>query len=285
MTITNTAKARNTAAQAALKAKAKERTAANKAKAKERTARQLEKAKIAKAKLAAKAKEEKAIERQKAARLAALAKKEADRIAVLTAPLPAMHILRKEYVTARAKEEAAREEGESRVARFCQGMRRVDSDWLRLARLSAKEARDLQHNEAAAYKAVKAEKDAVKIAALERGLSNEHKPWSDALIFEEKWMANEAERAAKIAAAIAGGKTLEEAEQEADATGNGASDKPKLTAKQRLERDLGKVYQAAFKLAGEEPNDKDLTKAMDALKAAASALHLRIGQLEAATQA
>jgi hypothetical protein len=284
MTATNTAKERNAAAQEALKAKAKERTAANKARQREKAAKQREKAKIAKAKLAAKAKEEKAIERQRTARLAALAKKEANRIAVLTAPLPAMHILRKEYVTARAKEEAAREEGESRVARFCQGMRRVDSDWLRFARMTAKEARDLQHNEATAYKAVRNEKDAVKIAALERGLSNEHKPWSDALIFEEKWLANEAERAAKIAAAVASGKTLEEAEQEAD-TASDTTTKTKLTAKQRLERDLGKVYQAAFKLAGEEPNDADLTKAMDALKAAASALHLRIGQLEAATKA
>jgi hypothetical protein len=284
MTATNTAKERNAAAQAALKAKAAERTAANKARQQAKAAKQREKAKVAKAKLAAKAKEEKAVERQKAARLAMLAKRETDRIAVLTAPLPPMHILRKEYVTARAKEEEAKEEGESRVARFCQGMRRVDSDWLRFARMTAKEGRDLQHNEAAAYKAIQHEKDAVKIAALERGLSNEHKAWSDALKFEERYLANEAERAAKIAAAVANGSTLEEAEQEADTVGNGASDKPKLTAKQRVARDLGKVYQAAFKLAGEEPNDADLIKAMDALREAASALHLRVGQLEAATQ-
>ena len=285
MTATNTAKARNNAAQEALKAKAAERTATNKARQQAKAAKQREKAKLAKAALAKKAKEEKAQERQKAARLAMLAKRETDRIAILTAPLPAMHILRKEYVTARAKEEAAREEGESRVARFCQGMRRVDSDWLRFARLTAKEARELQHNEAAAYKAVRHEKEAIKIAALERGLSNEHKAWSDALIFEEKYLAKEAERAAAIAAAIASGKTLEEAEKEADTTGNGVSDKAKLTAKQRVARDLGKVYQAAFKLAGEEPNDGEIIKAMDALKVAALALHIRIGALEEKTKA
>jgi hypothetical protein len=283
MTAINTAKERNAAAQEALKAKAKERTAANKARQQAKAAKQREKAKVAKAKLVAKVKEEKAIERQRAARLAALAKKEADRIAMATAPLPDMKTVRLEYVKAAKAVEAAADGQESRVDRFCQAMRRISADWLRLSRLTAKEGRELQNNEAAIYKAVIHERDELKYLCLSRGLSNEHKPWSDARIFEDNWLANEARRAALIAAAIAAGKSADEAAAAADEADT--TPKTKLTAKQRLGRDLGKVYQAAFKLAGEEPNDKDLTKAMDALKAAASALHLRIGQLEAATKA
>ena len=283
MTATNTTKEHNAAAQAALKAKAKERTTANKARQREKAAKQKEKAKITKAKRAAKAKEEKAIERQKAARLAMLAKREADRIATATAPLPDMKTVRLEYVKAAKAVEVATDGQESRVDRFCQAMRRISADWLRLSRLTAKEGRELQNNEAAIYKAVIHERDELKYLCLSRGLSNEHKPWSDARIFEAAYLENEARRAALIDAAIAAGKSADEAAAAADEADT--TTKTKLTAKQRLERDLGKVYQAAFKLAGEEPNDADLTKAMDALKAAASALRLRVGQLEAATQA
>lgn len=285
MTATNTAKARNSAAQEAIRLAKIEKTKATKARQAAKAAKQREKAKLAKAAMAAKLKEANAKEKQRVARLAMLAKREADRIAIATAPLPSMKEVRLAYVKASRNLEAAEDALESNVDRFCQAMRRIDSDWLRLSRLTAKEGRELQHNEAIAYRAVMHERDELKFLCLSRGLSNEHKPWSDARIFEEKYLAKEAERAARIDAAIASGKTLEQAEQEADTTGNGVSDKVKLTAKQRVARDLGKVYQAAFKLAGEEPNDDALTKAMDALKVAALALNVRISTLEAKTKA